>query len=105
MATCKSPPQKFVIILMYAGRDLLFELNIEHCPELRSLQFRGLLVDEGWECNRYHIIWPLSVTALLLAVTAARYLYGDWGIAWNVGSFLVALATFSWMWANHFLHS
>lgn len=36
-----------------------------------------------------------------LMVAGAKLLYGDWATAWNVGRFLISLATLLWMWANY----
>jgi hypothetical protein len=43
---------------------------------------------------------PLTITALFLVVLAARFLFGDWGVAWTVGSFFVGLMAVSIAWAR-----
>jgi hypothetical protein len=46
-----------------------------------------------------YILLPSTMTALFLVVIAARFLFGDWGVAWTVGSFFVGLAAVSIAWA------
>ncbi|KAE8368477.1 hypothetical protein BDV27DRAFT_42740 [Aspergillus caelatus] len=87
--------------LVLSQLDILRKLDTWHCPELGELRFPGLLISEGWELDPQHILLPLSTTALFIMVVAAKFIYGDWAIAWNVGSFLVSLAALLWMWANH----
>lgn len=82
-------------------RDILSEVRCWHCPSVAELKFRGLMIEEGWDLHSKHIILPLTTTALLLIVVGARLLYGDWGIAWNVGCFFVALVALSTTWADY----
>ena len=81
--------------------EILANLQTWHCPNLAELQFRGLHIKEGWMLDSHHWALPLTATFMFLAIVAAKLIYGDWGIVWNVGSFLVALVTLLWMWANH----
>ena len=89
--------------LTWGGRDIYRKLDEWHCPELGELQFRGLNISENWNSNSQHIILPLTVILILLAIIFARFIFNDWGTAWNVGGFLVSLVTLLWMWANHFI--
>ena len=82
-------------------RDIISELESWHCPKLGELEFRGLRIEEGWKSESLHVVLSLTTLIFFLVVVVAKLVYGDWGIAWNVGSFLVALATLLWMWASH----
>ncbi len=82
-------------------RDILSKLEGWHCPKLGELQFQALMIDEDWTPGLQHVVLPLTVTVIFLMVVGAKLVDGDWGTAWNVGCFLVALATLLWMWANH----
>lgn len=64
-----------------------------HCPSLVELKFRGLVINEGWTLPKRRISMPLSVTILLVAVIAAKFLFG-WNTAWTVGSYFIALVGF-----------
>ncbi len=83
-------------------RDILSKLEGWHCPKLGELQFHALMIDEDWVPNLQQKVLPFMVTVIfLMVVVGAKLVYGDWGTAWNVGCFLVSLATLLWMWANH----
>ena len=41
------------------------------------------------------------MTALFLTVLGARLLYDDWGVAWNVGCFFVALVALLRTWTEY----
>jgi hypothetical protein len=83
------------------GRDILSKIGIWHCPGLGELKFRGLVIKEGWDLHSQYKVMPLIATVLFLIVLGARLLYGDWSVAWNVGSFFVALVALSRMWAGY----
>src|SRR3954449_11636047 len=74
-------------------RDILSMLEGWHCPKLGELHFRALMIDEGRTPDSQHMVLPLTVAVIFLIVVSARLVFGDWGTAWNVGCFLVALAT------------
>ncbi|RAH53303.1 hypothetical protein BO85DRAFT_381810 [Aspergillus piperis CBS 112811] len=79
--------------LLYSHRDVLGlteTWNSWHCPALREIEFRGIVVSEGWALDKHHITLPLLVAILLGVVVAARFLFG-WDTAWTVGAFFVAL--------------
>jgi len=82
-------------------RDILSKLESWHCPKLGELQFRALIIDEDRTRGSQRVVLLLTVMVIFLMVVGAKLAYGDWGTAWNVGCFLVALATLLWMWANH----
>ncbi|PYH99225.1 hypothetical protein BO71DRAFT_314382, partial [Aspergillus ellipticus CBS 707.79] len=78
--------------LLYSHRDVLDlteTWNSWHCPALREIEFRGIVVSEGWALDKRHTL-PLLVAILLGVVVAARFLFG-WDTAWTVGAFFVAL--------------
>ena len=56
---------------------------------MREIEFRGIVVSEGWALDKRHTL-PLLVAILLGVVVAARFLFG-WDTAWTVGAFFVAL--------------
>jgi hypothetical protein len=82
-------------------RDILSKIESWHCPRLGELTFRGLVINEGRDTDSRHMALQLAAKILFLMVFVAKVVFGDWGTAWNVGSFLVALATLSWMWIRH----
>lgn len=82
-------------------RDILSKLERWYCPKLGELQFRALIIDEDRTPGSQYVVLPLTMTVIFLIVVGAKLAYGDWGTAWNVGCFLVALATLFWMWLNH----
>ena len=71
---------------------MLKKLDVWHCPDLRELKFRVVLIRESWGFSQ-HIVWPLVSTVLFLMVVVSSLVYGDWGTAWNVRCFLVSLIT------------
>jgi hypothetical protein len=82
------------------SRDLLDKLDRWHRPRLGELKFRGLIIKEGWDVDSQRILLPSTITVLFLVVLAARFLFGDWGVAWTVGSFFVGLMAVSIAWAR-----
>jgi hypothetical protein len=83
------------------NREILLKLNAWYYPKLGELEFRALLIREGWDIDSQHVVFPLTISFFILMVAGAKLVYGDWGTAWNVGCFLVSLAALLWMWANH----
>jgi hypothetical protein len=81
------------------SRDLLDKLDRWHRPSLGELKFRGLIIKEGWDMNLQYILLPSTMTALFLVVVAARFLFGDWSVAWTVGGVYLALVAVSIAWA------
>lgn len=71
-----------------------------HCPGLRELKFKGIVIREGWTLDAGKVILPLLATMFLAVVVAAKFLFG-WNTAWTVGGFFIALVTLLWMWANY----
>lgn len=71
-----------------------------HCPGLRELEFKGILISERWTLSTHQLVLPLMATMFLAVVVAAKFLFG-WDTAWSVGSFVVALVTLLWMWATY----
>ena len=51
------------------------------------------MIREDWKFDSNRLVLPLIATVLTFMVLGAKLIYGDWGIAWNVGSYLVALAS------------
>jgi hypothetical protein len=82
-------------------RDILSELQTYHCPELRELKFRGLMIKEGWNLRSSPVLLPLTITILALMVVGARFTFGDWGVAWTFGAFFVALLGVSGQWLKY----
>jgi hypothetical protein len=83
------------------ARDLLNKLDRWNRPGLGDLKFRGLIIKEGWDVDsQQYKLLPLTITALFLVVLAARFLFGDWSVAWTVGSFFVGLVAVSIAWAR-----
>lgn len=74
------------------SRDVLAEVHRWHYPSVAELRFRGLLIEDGWGPHLHRMILFLATIVLLLMVVGARFMYGDWGVAWTVGCFIVALA-------------
>ena len=83
------------------SRDILSEVRVWHRPSVGELKFRGMLIQEGWDPPSLHVVLPMTAAALLLTVIGARLAYGDWSIAWNVGSFFIALVALSRTWVGH----
>ncbi|KAH7323088.1 hypothetical protein B0I35DRAFT_427074 [Stachybotrys elegans] len=82
-------------------RDVLAKLDTWHCPDVGELPFNGLSVDVSWTPHLHYILIPSIVSLLMLLVLGARLVYGDWDIAWAVGSFLIALISFFVVWTQH----
>ncbi|KAI9368688.1 hypothetical protein BJX61DRAFT_537052 [Aspergillus egyptiacus] len=81
--------------LIYSHNDVLTILKShdhQPCPALRQLEFRAILIREGWELDKTQFMFPFMVTLFLGVVVAASFLFG-WDTAWAVGSFFVALVT------------
>jgi hypothetical protein len=81
------------------NRDLLEKLDRWHRPGLGELKFQGLIIKEGWDADLQYILLPLAMTVLFLVVLTARFLFGDWSVAWTVGSFFVGLVAVLIAWA------
>ncbi|KAL4949691.1 hypothetical protein BDW69DRAFT_197864 [Aspergillus filifer] len=89
--------------LVYSHQEVLNQFHFWHdwhCPGLREIRFRGIVIKEGWVLGTQQVILPLTATTFIAVVMAAKFLF-DWSTAWNVGSFFVALATLLWMWATY----
>jgi hypothetical protein len=82
-------------------RNILSKLQVWHCPDLGELPFKALMIDDGLESSSQQIVLLLTVAVCFIIVIGAKLVFGDWGTAWNVGCFIVALATLSWMWVTH----
>lgn len=74
-------------------RDFLRKLDEWHCPSIGEIPFRAIYIEEVWAFDDFDTILPLVTVILLLIVLSCRAVYGDWGIAWNVGCFFATLAT------------
>lgn len=68
-------------------------MNEWHCPKLREMKFRGVLVEENWKFESHYILLPLAMSLLFGTVIVAKFTFGEWGTAWNVGCFFLALAS------------
>jgi hypothetical protein len=82
-------------------RNILSKLQFWHCPDLGELPFKALMIDDGLESSSQQVVLLLTVAVCFIIVIGAKLVFGDWGTAWNVGCFLVALATLSRMWVTH----
>ena len=51
------------------------------------------MIREDWKLNSTQLLLPLITTAFTLMVLGAKLVYDDWGTAWNVGCYLVSLAS------------
>ncbi|KAL4804627.1 hypothetical protein BDV18DRAFT_153072 [Aspergillus unguis] len=80
--------------VIYGHYDLLKMKDVWHCPKLREMKFRGILIKEGWEIKSWYIMISFTMTSLVAALIAAKLIFGEWATAWNVGSFLLALGSF-----------
>lgn len=72
--------------------DVVNRLNEWHCPSLGELPFRAIYIEETWIFSDFAVTLPLVAAVLLLVILVCKFLYGDWGIAWNVGCFFATLA-------------
>lgn len=81
-------------------RDILGEMNEWHCPKLRELRFRGIMIREDWKTDSKHAVFSLAMSLLFFMVIAAKFIFGDWGTAWTVGCFFLSLASFLYRWAQ-----
>ena len=82
-------------------RNILWKLQAWHRPDFGELPFKALMIDDGLESSSQQIVLLLTVAVCFIIVIGAKLVFGDWGTAWNVGCFIVALATLSWMWGTH----
>ncbi|KAJ5712336.1 hypothetical protein N7493_008804 [Penicillium malachiteum] len=79
--------------LVYGHRDTLMMMDEWHCPKLRELEFRGILVKEEWEVKSHYVLFSLAMTLLCSILIAAKFVFGEWGTAWTVGSFFLSLGS------------
>lgn len=68
-------------------------MNEWHCPKLREMKFRGILVKEILKVESQYILLPLASSVLFGTVIVAKFTFGDWGTAWTVGCFFLALVS------------
>lgn len=87
-------------ILIGRDRDILLKMNEWHCPKLRELRFRGIMIREDWKIDSKHIIFSMAVSLLFFMVIAAKFIFGDWGTAWTVGCFFLSLRSSLCGWAK-----
>lgn len=59
------------------------------------------MIKEGWDIHFRLVVLPLAATMFILVALGAKLIYGDWAIAWDFGSFSVALATLYFMWVKY----
>jgi hypothetical protein len=85
------------------SRIILSKIGIRPCQSLGQLEFRGLVVKEGWDSNSQHRVPSLITAVLLLLVIGSWLLYRDWSAAWTVGCFFVALVALLRSWASYSL--
>jgi hypothetical protein len=78
-------------------------MDIWDTPELRELEFHGLLIREGWDPHSQHTVVALITTSLFLLVVWARLVFGDWSTAWTAGAFFVALIALLIQWLRYFV--
>jgi len=69
-------------------------MNEWHRPKLREMKFRGILIKEDREIKSQYIMMSFTLASLSSTLIAAKFAFGEWGTAWNVGSFLLALGSF-----------
>lgn len=74
----------------YSG--VVNRLDEWHYPSLGELPFRAIFIEENWTFSGFTVTLPLAVAVLLLTILGCKFVYGDWGIAWNVGCFFATLA-------------
>jgi hypothetical protein len=62
---------------------------------LGQLVFRGLHIEDSWTFDTTipAIFMPLAAVVSVLIVLVAWLIYGDWGVAWNVGACFIPLLT------------
>jgi hypothetical protein len=82
-------------------RDILCKLRARHRPKLGELSFIALMIHPGLVPNSQHVVLLLGLALCFIVVISAELAFRDWGTAWNVGCFLVGLATLSWMWVTY----
>ena len=58
------------------------------------------MIDEVWERDSLCVAVLLTVALVSFMIVGAKLVFGDWGTAWNVGCFVIALVTLLWMWTN-----
>ena len=73
-------------------RELLQKLDEWHNPSLGEISFRAIYIEDAWVSDELGVALPLVTATILGIVLACKFVYGDWGIAWNVGCFFAALA-------------
>ncbi|KAL4914560.1 hypothetical protein BDW62DRAFT_190119 [Aspergillus aurantiobrunneus] len=78
--------------VIISHQDILRKLNIWHCPDLRELEFHAVHIKCGFKCSQ-HVALSVTLGLSFVLVIGCRFVYGDWGIAYTAGNFLVALGT------------
>lgn len=73
-------------------RELLQKLNEWHNPSLGEISFKAIYIEDAWTFDELGVALPLVMATMLGIVLACKFVYGDWGIAWNVGCFFATLA-------------
>ena len=64
-----------------------------HRPTLRELNFKGLIIEEGWILPRFNeamILISMAISVSLLG----KFAFGGWEPAWGAAACAVQVATF-----------
>jgi hypothetical protein len=79
---------------LHGARSIRDQYQWKYCASLGQLVFRGLHIEDGWTFDAIisAIFMPLAAVASMLIVLVAWLIYGDWGVAWNVGACFVPTA-------------
>ncbi|KFY29419.1 hypothetical protein V493_02375 [Pseudogymnoascus sp. VKM F-4281 (FW-2241)] len=89
--------------LVHSSKSIRDQYQGQHCPSLGQLVFRGLHIEDGWtfDATIPAIFMPLAAVVSILIVLIAWLVYGDWGVAWNVGACFIPLLTGLGSWLLH----
>lgn len=57
---------------------------------LGELDFKALYLDDRATSQRS--FFALMAVLIIAIVIAAKFMFGEWGVAWTIGTFFIALA-------------
>ena len=73
------------------NRNILRLLDEWHCPKLREIKFWGIFVQEGWNMKSRYLLFSVALALLFTTILTSKFIFGEWGTAWTVGTFFLTL--------------
>ncbi|KAG4432540.1 hypothetical protein IFR05_011975 [Cadophora sp. M221] len=82
-------------VLVHSSKNIRAQYEWKYRASLGQLVFRGLHIEDGWtfDATTTAIFMLLASVVSILIVPIEWLIYGDWGVAWNVGTCFIPLLT------------